>query len=184
MSHVMRKSVYAISERQRRRSACASAQSDQHLCCSLSRQYNASCFCIRNFKPLPSFCGCAGRFVSYLVESPKDRLSLDEAHMFFFFLTTNRLYIFQEFQSEHISDVSALCEMMQTASTSLTDKPLHVIPEDVQTVDGIVSVHMKGEYPEILNPHLPSGTVHPYQLDEFISNFRDVCCTFSFLFKN
>ena len=54
--------------------------------------------------------------------------------------------MFQEFQTEHTSDVSALCEIMQTASVTLTDKPLHVIPEDVQTVDGIVSVHMKGTY--------------------------------------
>ena len=35
MSHVMRKPVLAIYEQQRRRSACTSAQSDQHLCCSL-----------------------------------------------------------------------------------------------------------------------------------------------------
>ena len=34
----------------------------------------------------------------------------------------------------------------------------------------------------VLNPHLPSGPVHPYQLDESISNFRGVWCTFSFLF--
>ena len=27
----------------------------------------------------------------------------------------------------------------------LVDKPLHVIPEDVQTVNGVVSVHMKGK---------------------------------------
>ena len=33
---------------------------------------------IRNFKPLPSFCGCAGRFVSYLVGNPEDRFSRDE----------------------------------------------------------------------------------------------------------
>ena len=33
-----------------------------------------------------------------------------------------------------------------------------------------------------LNPHLPSGPVHPYQLDKSISNFRGVWCTFSFLF--
>ena len=26
----------------------------------------------------------------------------------------------------------------------------------------------------LYNPHLPSGLVHPYQLDEFISNFRGV----------
>ena len=35
MNHVMRKLVYDIREQQRRRSACASAQSDQRLCCSL-----------------------------------------------------------------------------------------------------------------------------------------------------
>ena len=35
MSHVMRKPVFAICEQQRRRSACASAQSDQRLCYSL-----------------------------------------------------------------------------------------------------------------------------------------------------
>ena len=31
----MRKPVYSICEQQRRRSACAFGQSDQHLCCSL-----------------------------------------------------------------------------------------------------------------------------------------------------
>ena len=36
-SHVMRKPVYATCEQQRRRSACSSAQSDQHLRCSLPR---------------------------------------------------------------------------------------------------------------------------------------------------
>ena len=35
MSHVIRKPVYALCEQQRRRSACADAHSDQHLCCSL-----------------------------------------------------------------------------------------------------------------------------------------------------
>ena len=34
-SPVMRKPVFAICEQQRRRSACASAQSDQPFCCSL-----------------------------------------------------------------------------------------------------------------------------------------------------
>ena len=32
------------------------------------------------------------------------------------------------------------------------------------------------------NPHLPSGPIHPYQLEESISNFRAVWGTFSFLF--
>ena len=37
VSHIMRKPVFAICEQQRRRSACASAQSDQCLCYSLLR---------------------------------------------------------------------------------------------------------------------------------------------------
>ena len=35
LNHVMRKLAFAICEQQRHRSACASAQSDQRLCCSL-----------------------------------------------------------------------------------------------------------------------------------------------------
>ena len=80
MSHVMRKPVLTICEQQRCRSACASTQSDQRLCCSLPEYYNTSSFYIRNFKPLPSFCGCAGQFVSYLVANPEDRFSGDQAH--------------------------------------------------------------------------------------------------------
>ena len=36
---------------------------------------------MRNFKPLLSFCGCADRFVSYLVANPEDRFSRDEAQI-------------------------------------------------------------------------------------------------------
>ena len=50
---------YVICEQQRRRSACASPQSDLHLCCSLLGWYNISSFYSRNFKTLASFCGCA-----------------------------------------------------------------------------------------------------------------------------
>ena len=81
MSHDMRKPVYVICEQQRRRSACASVQSDQCLCCSLPRQYNISSFYIRNFKPLPSFCYCADRFKSTRIANPEDRFCRDEAHM-------------------------------------------------------------------------------------------------------
>ena len=35
MGHIMRKPVFGICKQQRRRSACASTQSDQRLCCSL-----------------------------------------------------------------------------------------------------------------------------------------------------
>ena len=51
------------------RSACTSAQSDKRLYCSLLREYNICRFYIRNFKTLASFCGCAGQFVSGLVEN-------------------------------------------------------------------------------------------------------------------
>ena len=81
MSHVMRKPVYAICEQQRRRSACASAQSDQRLCYSLPRWYNTFSFYIQNFKPLASLCSWAGRFESYLVANPEDRFSHDVARM-------------------------------------------------------------------------------------------------------
>ena len=39
-----------------------------------------SSFYIRNFKPIYSFCGCAGRFKSSLVANPEDRFSRDKAH--------------------------------------------------------------------------------------------------------
>ena len=55
---------YVICERQRPRSACASAQSAPLLFATL---YNISRFYIRNFKTLASFCGCAGWFESGLV---------------------------------------------------------------------------------------------------------------------
>ena len=52
LSHVMRKPAFAICEQQRRRSACAFAQSDQRICYSLLRQDTTSSFYIQNFKPL------------------------------------------------------------------------------------------------------------------------------------
>ena len=58
---------YAICEQQRRRTACASAQSDQRLCCSLPRQNDTSSLYIGNFKVLAGLCSWAGQFVSYLV---------------------------------------------------------------------------------------------------------------------
>ena len=57
---------YVICEQQRRRSACASAQSDHRLCFSLLRYDNISRFYSRNVKSLASFYGCAGWFVSGL----------------------------------------------------------------------------------------------------------------------
>ena len=40
--------------------------------------YNISSLFIRNYKPLASFCGCAGRFESYLVEYPEDGFSREQ----------------------------------------------------------------------------------------------------------
>ena len=58
---------YAICEQQRRRSACASAQSHQRLCCSLLRQNDTSSFYIRNFKILAGLYSWAGQFMFCLV---------------------------------------------------------------------------------------------------------------------
>ena len=41
----------------------------------------------RNFKPLSSFRGCAGWFVSNLVTIPEDRFSRDEAHIYIYIYT-------------------------------------------------------------------------------------------------
>ena len=43
---------------------------------------NTSSFYTRNFKTLPSFCGCAGQFESTLVAIPEDRFFYDEAHLY------------------------------------------------------------------------------------------------------
>ena len=59
---------YVICEQQRRRSACASAQSDQHLCCSLLRQYDMYTCYIQSVRILASFCSWVGWFESYLVK--------------------------------------------------------------------------------------------------------------------
>ena len=80
-SHVMRKPVFAISEQQMRRSACASAQSDQHLYYSLLRLYNTYTCEIQNFKTLAGLCSWAGRFKSYLVGNPEDRFSRRSAYV-------------------------------------------------------------------------------------------------------
>ena len=62
---------YTICEQQRRRSACASAQFDQHLCCSLLRQYDMYTCYIQSLKILASFCSWADWFEPNLVESPR-----------------------------------------------------------------------------------------------------------------
>ena len=60
---------YVICEQQRCRSACASAQSDQHLCCSLLWQYDMYTCSIQCFKILANFCSWAGWFESDLFEN-------------------------------------------------------------------------------------------------------------------
>ena len=74
---------YAICEQQRRRSACASAQSDHRLCCSLPRQNDTSIFYIRNFKILADL--SVAEQVSLCLawsETPEDTFSHGVAHLF------------------------------------------------------------------------------------------------------
>ena len=80
MSHTMKKTVFAICEQQRRRSACTSMQSNQHLCfCCLDSIIPR--LAIARISRLASLCSWAGQFESYLVENPEDRFSRDESLM-------------------------------------------------------------------------------------------------------
>ena len=99
-----------------------------------------SSFYIQNFKHLACFCGCTGRFESYLDENRKDTFSHNEAHIFWSFGINELIF---SYSNERSAMGWGQC---------------------------------------CINPYLPSGDVHPYQLDKSISNFRSVWCTFSFLF--
>ena len=69
-----------VCEQHRRRSACASAQSDQRLCNSLSGKYHMYTCYRRNFNSLASLCSWGDWFETCLVGNPKDRFSRDVAH--------------------------------------------------------------------------------------------------------
>ena len=115
------KPVFALWEQQRHRSACTSAQSDQHLCCSLLRQYNiCSCY-VLNFKIIASLCGCTGRFESYLVANYEDRFSCDEVHFFSF--EPSRSLLFCGFMSQSTTMV------MLRQSVNLTTLFLGKLPK-------------------------------------------------------
>ena len=68
-----------VCEQQKRRPACASAQSDQRLCYSLNGMYNISTCYKRNFNFLASLCSWVGWFKSRYYDNPEDRFSRDEA---------------------------------------------------------------------------------------------------------
>ena len=76
MSCVMRKYVYAIHEQQKNRSACTVWSAPLFFA---ARIVLYILFLYPKFKP--SFCGCAGWFVSYLVANSEDWVSHDEAHI-------------------------------------------------------------------------------------------------------
>ena len=73
-----------VCEQQRRRPACASAQTDQCLCYSLIRKYHV-CTCYeRNFNFLASLCSWGDWFETGFVGNPEDRFSHNEAHIICF----------------------------------------------------------------------------------------------------
>ena len=63
---------YVICEQQSHRSACTSAQRDQHLRCSLLRLYDMYTCYIQSFKILASFCNWEGWFECYCLKIPED----------------------------------------------------------------------------------------------------------------
>ena len=96
LSHVMRKPVYAIWEQQRRRSACASMQSDSAFVVRRLDSIMSLPSICANFMALASFCSWAEQLESYLVENRK-RFSRDVAHfrqsLCFLFVKITKTYI-------------------------------------------------------------------------------------------
>ena len=73
MRHIMRKPVLCCMRTTMRRPACAFAQSDQRLCCSLPRKYDPyNCF-TGHFRTLSGFRSCADRFEPFLVRAYRRR---------------------------------------------------------------------------------------------------------------
>ena len=79
----MRKRVLCHMRTTKRRSACASAQSDLRLCFRCLDSIISLDSIAEIFKTLASFCGCAGRFVSGLAwsETPEDTVCHVVAHL-------------------------------------------------------------------------------------------------------
>ena len=95
MSHVMRKPALCLMRTTNAQISLRIRAVWSATSLLLAKEYITSNFYIRNFKPLPSFCGWAGRFESILVENTEDRFSGDVAQywlsfsivfFFFFFL--------------------------------------------------------------------------------------------------
>ena len=113
--------IYVICEQQKRRSACASEQSDQRLCCSLLKY---------NFKTLASFCGCTDRFVSGLVGNSRKHV-----------LTCRGLILKQ---THRRSPDDAICEVMYCirtlfSSSGLTDCMLFLL-RPISTLAWIIDI--------------------------------------------
>ena len=76
-----RKPVFMSFGQHRRRPACASAQTDQHLCYSLFGKHHI-CTCYKRiFNFLVSLCSWGDWFESSLVGNREDRFSCDDAHL-------------------------------------------------------------------------------------------------------
>ena len=73
---------YVICEQQRHRSACASAQSDQRLCCSLPRKCNVSSSVTEISSLMLASVAEQANLSQTWSETPEDMFSHDEAHLF------------------------------------------------------------------------------------------------------
>ena len=74
----MGKPVIGDCEQQRRKPACASAQSDQRLCYLLSGKYHIQTCYKQFFNFLASLCSWRDLFESRFVGDPEDRFCCDE----------------------------------------------------------------------------------------------------------
>ena len=77
----MRKLAFCICENKDADQLRGNREADQRLCFRYTDSTSPLLPKSENFKPLAILCGCAARFVSDLVQNPKDRFSHNEAHI-------------------------------------------------------------------------------------------------------
>ena len=90
MGLVERKPDFGGCEQQKRKPACASAQSDQRLCYSLIIKYHIKACYEQNFKFLASYCTWEDWFETRFVGNPKDRFCHVVAHIVVLFCCYSR----------------------------------------------------------------------------------------------
>ena len=174
----MTKPTKWLCTQRRLRSAWASAQSDQSLCCPHEESLASYLPIERIAKTLISLGGCPGWSESSLGAQSFCWLCQEVAH--FFFLTANNQI------SQNLTQT-----MTVTYPTWLQRSLFCLNQLTIPNLCGSPSSSHSWPHRDILyvlqqsisiKAYMTNGLFHPYQLDETISKFRGVWCIFLFWF--